>query len=208
MIRILIADDHAIVRQGLRQIVGLETSMEVVAEAENGNQVLSILRENDIDVLVLDISMPGRNGLETLKEVKRLYPHIGVVVLSMHPKDQYAVRVIRVGASSYLSKESALDELVTAIRKASRGEKHITPDIADLFADYIVRGSDEPHKTLSDREFEVFKMIGMGKALTQISQELNLSVKTISTYRARIIEKTGIANNAEMTRYLIGRSLI
>jgi two-component system, NarL family, invasion response regulator UvrY len=208
MIRILIADDHAIVRQGLRQIVALEDSMEVVAEAATGDKVLSTIRETAVDVIVLDISMPGRNGLETLKEVKRLYPHIGVVVLSMHPKDQYAVRVIRGGASSYLSKESAVDELVTAIKKASRGEKHITPDIADLFADYIIRGSDEPHKQLSDREFEVFKMIGMGKALTQISQELNLSVKTISTYRTRIIEKTGIANNAEMTRYLVARSLI
>ena len=208
MIRILIADDHSIVRQGLKRIVGLETSMEVVAEAESGDQVLSTLRETAVDVIVLDISMPGRNGLETLKEVKRLYPQIGVVVLSMHPQDQYAVRVIRGGASSYLSKESAVDELVTAIEKASRGEKHITADIADLFADFIVRGSDEPHKELSDREFEVFKMIGLGKALTQISQELNLSVKTISTYRTRIIDKTGLTNNAEMTRYLIGRGLI
>ena len=208
MIRILIADDHSIVRQGLKRIVGLETSMEVVAEAESGDQVLSTLRDTAVDVIVLDISMPGRNGLETLKEVKRLYPQIGVVVLSMHPQDQYAVRVIRGGASSYLSKESAVDELVTAIEKASRGEKHITADIADLFADFIVRGSDEPHKELSDREFEVFKMIGLGKALTQISQELNLSVKTISTYRTRIIDKTGLTNNAEMTRYLIGRGLI
>jgi DNA-binding NarL/FixJ family response regulator len=126
----------------------------------------------------------------------------------MHPKDQYAVRVLKAGASAYISKESAPDELVMAIKKAYRGEKYISPEIAELFADYIVRGEDEPHKLLSDREFEVFRMIGSGKGLTQISEDLNLSVKTVSTYRTRIIEKTGIASNAEMTRYILERGLV
>lgn len=207
MINILIADDHAIVREGLRRIISLDPGMKVLAEAVNGVEVLERLKENTVDVVVLDISMPGRNGLETLKDLRRLYPSVAVIVLSMHPQDQYAVRVIKAGAAAYLSKETASDELITAIRKASQGEKYISPEVADLFAEYIVRGHDRPHKSLSDREFEVFKMIGSGKGITQISEDLNLSVKTISTYRSRIIEKTGLANNSEITRYVLEHKL-
>lgn len=208
MIRVLIADDHTIVRHGLRQILSSEQDMAVSAEAQNGQEVLDIVRRERVDVVVLDISMPGRNGLETLKELKRHHPGIAVIVLSMHPKDQYAVRVIKAGASGYITKESAPSELVVAIRKACRGEKYIDPEIAEVLANYIEHGgTEDPHTRLSDREYEVLCHIASGKGLTEISQEMNLSVKTISTYRSRIIEKTGLSSNAEITRYAISRGL-
>jgi DNA-binding NarL/FixJ family response regulator len=207
MIRIVIADDHTVVRHGLRQIVMLDPDMAIVGEAQNGNEVLEIVRDTPVDVVVLDITMPGRNGLETLKDLKRLAPEIGVIVLSMHSKEQYAVRVLKAGASAYISKESAPEELVAAIKKAYRGEKYISPDVAEFFAEYIVRGADEPHKQLSDREFEVMCLIGSGRGITEIAQELNLSVKTVSTYRTRIIEKTGLASNAQITRYVLEHGL-
>ena len=202
MIRILIADDHAIVRHGLKQLVDAEPEMAVAGEAQNGNEVLEIVRTTPVDVVLLDISMPGRNGLETLKEIKRLYPAISAIVLSMHPKDQYAVRVLRAGASGYISKESAPDELIQAIRKAYSGEKFISPDVAELLADYLERGATgEPHRILSDREFEVFRKLAQGKTVTQISKELFLSVKTVSTYRTRVIEKTGLSTNESIVQY-------
>jgi len=210
MIRVLIADDHTIVRHGLKQIVDAEPDMATVGEAKNGNEVIELVRKTPVDIVVLDISMPGRNGLETLKDLKREQPAIAVIVLSMHPKDQYAVRVIRAGAAGYLTKEDAPEELVSAIKKAYRGEKYISPDVAELLADYVERGSagDAPHKLLSDREYEVFCEIGKGKNLTQISEELFLSVKTISTYRSRIMEKSGMTTNAEITRYCIEHKLV
>ncbi len=208
MIRILIADDHTIVRHGLKQIVDAELTMTTVGEAKNGNEVLEFVRKTPIDIVVLDISMPGRNGLETLKDLKREHPSIAVIVLSMHPKDQYAVRVIKAGASGYLTKEDAPEELVSAIKKAFRGEKYISPEVAELLADYIEQGSSEtPHKLLSDREYQVFCEIGKGKSITQISEELFLSVKTISTYRTRIMEKTGMTINAEIIRYCVDHNL-
>ena len=209
MIRVLIADDHTIVRQGLKQILNLDPQIEVSFEASNGNEVLDFLRDAMVDVVVLDITMPGRNGLETLKEIRRLYPAVAVIVLSMHPKDQYAVRVLKAGASGYITKESAPEELVSAIAKAYRGEKYISPDIAELLADYIEQGAvDEPHKLLSDREFEVLRLIASGKGITQIANELNLSVKTVSTYRTRIVEKTGLSTNSDITRYSIENQLV
>lgn len=192
----------------MRQILSSEPDMVVSAEAQNGQEVLDIVRREPVDIVVLDISMPGRNGLETLKELKRHHPGIAVIVLSMHPKDQYAVRVIKAGASGYITKESAPSELVVAIRKACRGEKYIDPEIAEVLANYIEHGgTEEPHTKLSDREYEVLCHIASGKGLTDISQEMNLSVKTISTYRTRIIEKTGLSSNAEITRYAISRGL-
>lgn len=183
--------------------------MEVCFEAKNGNEVLEFIRVSPVDVVVLDITMPGRNGLETLKELKRLRPQISVVVLSMHPKDQYAVRVIKAGAAGYISKESAPEELVDAIVKAYGGAKYISPKVAELLADYVEHGSgEELHKMLSDREYEVFCHIAAGKGITEISKEMSLSVKTISTYRARTLEKTGLSSNSEITRYAIDRSLI
>ena len=202
MIRILIADDHAIVRHGLKQLVDAEPGMITAGEAQNGNEVLEIVRTTPVDIVLLDISMPGRNGVETLKELKRQYPSIAVIILSMHPKDQYAVRVLRAGASGYISKESAPDELIQAIKKAYAGEKFISPDVAELLADYLERGATgEPHRILSDREFEVFRKLAQGKTVTQISKELFLSVKTVSTYRTRVVEKTGLATNEAIVQY-------
>lgn len=205
----MIADDHTIVRHGLKQIVDAEPQMETIGEAKNGNEVLELARKVPIDIVVLDISMPGRNGLETLKDLKREFPSIGVIILSMHPKDQYAVRVLKAGASGYITKESAPEELVNAIKKAYRGEKYISPEVAELLADYIERNkSESPHELLSDREYEVFCHIARGKNVTQISEELFLSVKTISTYRTRILEKTGMSTNAQITRYCIEHNLV
>lgn len=202
MIRILIADDHTIVRDGLRRLVAAEADMTIAGEAQNGVEVMEAVREKSVDVVLLDISMPGRNGLETLKELKRLHPSVSVIILSMHPKDQYAVRVLRAGASGYITKESAPEELILAIRKAFAGEKFISPDVAELLAEYVERGeTGEPHLVLSDREFEVFRKIAQGKTVTQISKELFLSVKTVSTYRTRVVEKTGLTTNAAIVQY-------
>ncbi|MEP6788339.1 MAG: response regulator transcription factor [Acidobacteriota bacterium] len=209
MIKVLIADDHTIVRQGLKQILNLDPQIEVSFEAKDGNEVLEFLRGATVDVVVLDITMPGRNGLETLKDIKRLYPATAVIILSMHPKDQYAVRVLKAGASGYITKESATEELVDAIMKAYRGEKYIGAEVAELLADYVGhRAPDEPHKLLSDREFEVLRLIASGKGITQIANELNLSVKTVSTYRTRIVEKTGLTSNSDITRYSIENQLV
>ena len=209
MIKILIADDHSIVRHGLRKIVDYDPEMKVIGEANNGAELLSLIREETVDVVILDISMPGRNGLETLKDLKRLYPALPVIILSIHPEDQYAVRAFRAGASGYMTKESAPEELVKAIRVAYQGGKYISPLVAGLLADFVgIKGTDEKHKLLSDREFEVFKLLANGKTVGQIGDELNLSIKTISTYRTRILEKMGMTINAELTRYAIDFSLL
>ena len=209
MIRVLIADDHTIVRRGVKQLLAVQPGVEVVAEASDGTEALNRLRENKVDVVILDISMPGRSGLDTLKELKRLYPTISVVVLSMHPLDQYAVRVLRAGALAYITKESAPEELLQAVQKAYRGGRYITADLAELLADYVEKGdTEEPHKLLTDREFEVMLMIASGKGVSEIARELNISVKTVSTYKGRIVEKTGLASNSEITRYSIERYLL
>jgi DNA-binding NarL/FixJ family response regulator len=210
MINVVIADDHTIVRHGLREILNSEADITTVAEAATGQEVVDLVRSRLVDVVLLDITMPGRNGLDVLKELRRTHPKIAVIVLSMHPKDQYGVRVIKAGAASYISKESAPEELVNAIRTAYRGEKYITPDLADLLARHIEQGLavEEPHKLLSDREYEVMCYIASGRGLTEISKLMNLSVKTVSTYRTRIIEKTGLGSNADMTRYAMQHSLL
>lgn len=209
MIKILIADDHSIVRQGLRQIVSIDTEMIVVGEAQNGAELLNMIRHNIVDIIILDISMPGRNGLEILKDIKRDYPFLPVIVLSMHPEDQYAIRVFKAGAAGYMTKESAPEELVKAIRKACSGGKYISPQVAELLADHVeTKTLDVPHKSLSDREFEVFGMLASGKTVGQISNDLNLSVKTVSTYRTRILEKMQVKTNAELTRYALDYKLL
>ena len=204
MIKILIADDHAIVRQGLKNIVAEDEQMTVVGEARNGAELLNFLREQPADVVILDRSMPGGNGLETLKNLKRNYQNLPVIILSIHPEDQYAVRAFKAGAAGYMTKESAPEELVEAIKKAFRGGKYISPQVAELLAEYIeTKTTGEAHKILSDREFEVFNLLASGKTVGQIAAELNLSVKTISTYRTRILEKMGFETNAELTRYAL-----
>ena len=209
MIRVLIADDHTILRRGMHELLNVEPDIETVGEAESGKLALRFLDSNKVDVAVLDISMPGGSGLETLKEIRRLYPDTAVVVLSMHPKEQYAVRVLKSGASAYVTKESAPQELVRAIRKVYSGHRYIPPDVAELLADYVQQWNlEEPHRLLSDRELEVFSLIASGKSVTQIASELNLSVKTISTYKARIAEKTGLLTGSDMTRYAILHHLL
>lgn len=206
---VIIADDHTIVRHGLRQLLDRHADIRVVGEAGSGNEVFELLRGSTVDVIVLDISMPGRNGLDTLKDLRKQYPGIPVIMLSMHPGDQYAVRVLKAGAVAYLTKESAPDELAIAIRKAYKGEKYITSEVGTLLANFVgSKFGDEPHRSLSDREFEIFCLIGAGNGLTQIAERLNLSIKTISTYRSRIIEKTHLSNNAEITRYAIEHGLV
>ncbi len=209
MIKIFIADDHAIVREGLKQIVAETTDMAVTDEADTGHEVLEKASENDYDVLVLDITMPGLNGLDTLKQLRTQRPDLPVLVLSIHPEEQYAVRVLRAGASGYLTKESAPDELISAIRKVSMGGKYVTPSLAEKLASDLVADGKKPlHETLSDREYQVLCMIASGKTVTEIAGELFLSEKTISTYRSRILEKMKMKTNAELIHYAIKHGLV
>ncbi len=209
MIKILIADDHRIVREGLKQILAETQDMVVSAEASNVQEVLNKVASNDYDVLLLDISMPGRSGLDILKQLKSERPKLSVLVLSMYSEEQYALRALRAGASGYMTKESAPDELIEAIRKVSTGRKYISPAVAEKLA-VSIESSDErpPQETLSDREFQVMCMIASGKTVKAIADELALSIKTVSTYRARILEKMRMKNNAELTHYAIQNKLV
>jgi two-component system invasion response regulator UvrY len=209
MIKILIADDHPVVRKGLREIIEETSDMEVADEASNGQEVLAKVFKKDFDVVLLDISMPGRSGLDILKELKSQLPKLAVLVLSIHPEEQYAVQVLKVGASGYLTKKSAPDELVTALRKVSAGGKYVSASLAEKLASALEKGIEKPpHETLSAREYEVMRKIASGKTVTEIARELFLSPKTISTYRTRILEKMGIKNNAELIRYAIKNRLV
>jgi len=209
MIRVLIADDHVIVRKGLKQIVSETEDMTVAAEAGNGQEVLDAVRANEYDVVLLDISMPGVTGLEALKQLRTERPKLPVLILSIHPEEQYAIRVLKAGASGYLTKASAPDELVTAIRTLAAGRKYITPSIAERLAQTLMAPADGslPHEALSDREHEVLCLIGRGKTVGEIAKELFLSPKTVSTYRTRLLEKMGMKNNAELMRYALEHGL-
>jgi two-component system invasion response regulator UvrY len=209
MIKILIADDHAIVREGLKQILSESPDLVVVAEASTGQEVLEKIGKNDLDLVVLDIAMPGRGGLDILKEIKSQRPRLSVLMLSMYPEEQYAVRVLKSGASGYLTKESAPAELVKAIRQISQGKKYISPSLAEKLAiDLEISPDRPPHETLSDREYQVMCMIASGKTLREIADGLSLSIKTISTYRSRILEKMNMKTNAELTHYAIKNKLV
>jgi len=209
MLKILIADDHAIVRQGLKQIVTETADMIVAGEASNGQELLNKIQENDYDVVVLDITMPGRDGIDVLKQLRSERPELPILMLSIHPEEQYALRALKAGASGYLTKESAPDELVVAIRKVSRGGKYISSSLAEKLAFELESGREQaPHETLSDREYHVMCLIASGKTVTEIAQELSLSEKTISTYRSRILEKMKMKNNAELTYYAIKNQLV
>lgn len=209
MIKILIADDHAVVRKGLKQILAETTDIVAADEAINGQEVLEKIRKNDYDIVMLDISMPGRNGLDILKQVKNEKPEMSVLILSMHPEEQYAVRALKAGASGYLTKDSAPDELILAIRKISQGRKYITSSLAERLAFYLEVDSEKPlHEALSDREYEVMRMIASGKTVKEIAEELFLSIKTISTYRSRILEKMGMKNNTELVHYALKNRLL
>ncbi len=209
MIRVLIADDHAVVRQGLKQILGDTPTMLVAGEATNGQEVLAKVRAETWDVVVLDISMPDRNGLDVLKELKAERPKLPVLMLSMYPEDQYATRALKAGASGYLAKDSAADELVRAIQRVVAGGRYVSPHLAEKLAFEIGADSSKlPHETLSDREFQVLRLIATGKSAKDIAAELSLSVKTVSTYRARLLEKMGLGSNAELIHYAIQNRLV
>jgi two-component system invasion response regulator UvrY len=208
-IRLLIADDHAIVRHGLRQIVSGTSDIVVQGEAENGREVLRMLREDEFDVLLLDISMPEKNGLEVLAQAKRELPKLAVIVLSMHAEDEFGVRALKGGASGYVSKQTAAKELVEAIRKVASGRKYISPALAEELANHVSNESDGPlHRSLSTREYQTLCLIASGKSLSQVAQELLLSPKTVSVYRARLLEKLKLSNNAELTHYAIRNKLV
>jgi DNA-binding NarL/FixJ family response regulator len=209
MVNIIIVDDHPIVRQGLKQILSEEPDMAVFGEAQNSQEVLELIRKQDWDIVVLDISMPGRGGLDVLKEIKHERPKLPVLILSIHPEDQYAVRALKAGASGYLTKESAPEALVRAIRKILRGGKYVSSTLAEKLAYNLEAETEKPlHETLSDREYQVMLMIAQGKTTNAIAEEMALSVKTVSTYRARILEKMKMNTIADITYYVIKNNLI
>lgn len=208
MIRVFICDDHAVVREGLRQIITKQSDMSVVAEAASGADVLNKSRETNYDVVLLDLSMPGRNGLETLGEIRRENPDLRALILSVHAENLYAVRALKAGASGYLTKESAPDELVEAIRKVARGGKYISASLAERLAYELEGNNKPPHERLSDREYQVLCMLGTGRTVKEIASMLCLSVPSISTYRARVLEKMNMKNNAELAHYAIRSGLV
>jgi DNA-binding NarL/FixJ family response regulator len=207
-IKILIADDHPLFRQGLKNAFSETPDIEVVSEAENGNDILGKVREQDLSLVLLDISMPGKGGLEVLKQLKAEHPKVPVLILSVYQENQYAVRFIKAGASGYLTKESSIDTLIEAVRKVAQGGNYASADITEKLAfDFL--NIDKPlHELLSDREYQVFSMIATGKSLTEIGKDLSLSVKTISTHRTRILEKMRMKKNAELIHYAIQQELI
>ncbi len=209
MLRILIADDHPIVRHGLRQLIAKTTDMVVVDEASDGWEVISKVGASDCDVVLLDISMPGLNGLDIIRQLKKESPRLPILILSMHSEEQYAVRAFRAGASGYLTKQSAPDELLAAIRKVSIGGKYVSSSLAEKLASDLAIGTEQsPHKTLSNREYQVMLMIAAGKTVAEIAEELSLSIQTISTYRSRILQKMQMKNNVELANYAVRNQLL
>lgn len=209
MIKVLIVDDHAIVREGLKQILADAPDLEVTGEASSGGEALERVRAGHWDVVVLDISLPGINGLVVLQQIKRQYPELPVLVLSMYGEEQYAVRTLKAGAAGYLTKEAAPQELVTAIRKVGNGGKYMSPSLMEKMVSELATDLGKPkHETLSDREFQVLCMIADGKTLTGIGEDLGLSVKTVSTHRARMLKKMRLKSNAELIHYAIRFGLV
>ncbi|MFZ2630892.1 MAG: response regulator transcription factor [Desulfosalsimonadaceae bacterium] len=210
MIRIMIADDHSIVREGLKQIIADTRDMVICEEARDGKEAIEKGMTSKYDVLVLDVSMPKGNVLDILKKLKAFKPLIKILVLSMHPEEQYAARVLKAGASGYLTKESAPDELVKAIRKVSQGKKYISPSFAENLADKLSTGDSEkpPHEALSNREYQVMEKLAGGLPVREIAEALCLSEKTVSTYRSRILQKIRVKNNAELIHYAIKNNLV
>ena len=207
--RVLIADDHAVVRRGLKQILSEERDITVVGEAKNGHEALEMSRRLEWDVAVVDYAMPGRGGVELLKEIKRHHPKRPVLVLSMYPEEWHAVQVLRAGGAGYLSKETATEELMTAIRKVARGGRYVSPALAEKLASGLApERARAPHESLSDREYRVLWLLASGKPISQIAQEMFLSPSTISTYRTRILRKLGLANNAQLVQYAVQHQLV
>jgi DNA-binding NarL/FixJ family response regulator len=209
MLRILVADDHEVVRKGLVKVLAEILQPIKVDEVNNGQEALGKVLKSEYDLVVLDIKMPGKSGLDVLKEIKQHKPQLPVLILSMHPEEQFAIRAMRAGASGYLTKECAGDELVLAVRKALKGERYISGTLAEILAGELTIDSGKPlHEILSDREYQVMLMIASGKPVGAIAKELRLSVKTVSSYRANILLKTRMKNNAEITHYAIQNKLV
>lgn len=209
MIRIIVADDHAVVRRGLKDILADEADMEIGAEASTAQELLELVRKQAWDAVVLDISLPGRSGLEVLSELKQEHPSLPVLVHTMHPEDQFAVRALRAGAAGYLTKDSAPAELVKALRKIVAGGKYVGQSLAEKLAVNVDANIDRaPHQALSDREFQVLRLLASGRTVSEIAEELSLSVKTISTYRSRILDKMKMKNNAELMRYALQHRIV
>lgn len=207
--RILIADDHAVVRRGLKEILASEPDMDLVGEAKNGEEALDLVRRLDWDVAILDFSMPGRSGVELIKEVKRQHPGRPVLVLSMLSEDAHAAQVFKAGGSGYINKESAGEELTAAIRKVANGGKYVSASFAEKLATGLVPGADKPlHESLSDREYRVMWLLASGRPINQIATEMFLSPSTVSTYRARILKKLKLTDNAALVRYAVKQQLI
>jgi DNA-binding NarL/FixJ family response regulator len=209
-IRVLIVDDHPIIRRGVREILADDSKICVVGEAGSGSEALRVLGQLDVDFVLLDVTLPDRSGIEVLKDIRQLFPWVRVLVLSIHPEEQYAVRALRAGALGYLTKESAPEELLRAIERVIRGGKYVTANIAESLSRLA---SDDlkglaPHELLSDREFEVLRLLAQGHGVSQIAEKLGLSVKTVSTYRARILEKLGKETTAQLIRYAIDHHLV
>jgi two-component system invasion response regulator UvrY len=209
LIRALLADDHRLVREGLKQLLSEAPGIVVAAEAANSQEVMEKVRTEEIDVVLLDISMPGRSGLEVLKELKRIRPNLPVLMVTMYPEKEYAVRALKTGAAGYLTKSCAPDELITAVRRVTSGGRYVSPSVAEVLAVELQEGVEKPrHELLSNRELQVMLMIARGKTVGEIAVDMCLSAKTVSTYRARILEKLRLSNNAEITRYAIKEGLV
>jgi DNA-binding NarL/FixJ family response regulator len=207
--RIIIADDHAVVRKGLRQILQEEFPSAEIVETADSDDLLNLVIREHWDVVISDISMPGRGGLEVLQQIRQQFPKLPVLILSIHPEDQYAIRVLRAGASGYLSKESAQGEVVKAVHKVLMGKKYITAALAEKLAESLDHDAEKlPHEFLSDREFEVFKLLAAGKSVSEIGEKLSLSSTTISTYRSRVLTKMNMKNNADLTLYAVENNLL
>jgi len=207
MIRVFIADDHAITRRGLQQIIAEESDMTVGGEAQSTTQALEFARLCEWDVLILDTSLPDHNGLDVLKELRHEYPKRSILILTMNPDEQFAIRAFKAGAAGYLTKESTPDELIHALRKVAEGGRYVSPTLAERLASRVANHEQPLHENLSDREYQVMHYLATGKTVSEISRQLSLSVKTISTYRARLLEKMNLKNNAELMRYAVTHHL-
>jgi DNA-binding NarL/FixJ family response regulator len=208
MIKVIIVDDHPVVRRGLKQIIEDEPDMEVAGEAKNAGECFSLVRKTDCTLVVLDITLPDRNGFDVLKQLKYEHPNLPILILSVHPEDQYGLRFIKAGASGYLMKEGAPEELVKAIRKVNAGGKYVSASLAEKLVSHLDAFDKPPHENLSDREFQILCMIAQGKSLKNIADELCIGEKTVSTYRSRIMEKMKIGTNSGLTRYALENKLI